>query len=58
MDLNTFVNQFIESLNDSNLYFLYFLEESPEQLDRDEIIEIFDQYKASGWYEALINVKS
>jgi hypothetical protein len=50
MDLNTFVQKFVESqrLNGLNRYLLYFFEESSKQLDQDEIIEILDQAKA--WY--------
>jgi hypothetical protein len=39
MGLNTSVQQFVERLNDLNRYLLYFPEESPKQLDQDEIIE-------------------
>jgi hypothetical protein len=35
--------QFVERLNDLNLYLLYLPEENPKQLDQDEIIEILDQ---------------
>jgi hypothetical protein len=45
MDLNTSVQQFVESLNDLNCYLLYFPGEKPKQLDQDEIIEILDQAK-------------
>jgi hypothetical protein len=36
---------------------LYFPEETPKQLDQDEIIEILDQSKARDleWYEAMVN---
>jgi hypothetical protein len=42
MDLNTSVQQFVESLwlNDLNCYLLHFPEGNPKQLDQDEIIEI------------------
>jgi hypothetical protein len=46
MGLITFVQQFVERLNDLNRYLLYFPEENPKQLDQDEIIEILDQVKA------------
>jgi hypothetical protein len=46
MGLNTSVQQFVERLNDLNLYLLYFPEENPKQLDQDEVIEILDQSKA------------
>jgi hypothetical protein len=57
MDLNTSVQKFIERLNDLNCYLLYFPEENPKQLDRDEIIEILDQAKARypEWHEAMMN---
>jgi hypothetical protein len=55
MGLNTFVQQFVERLNDLNCYLLYFPEENPKQLDQDEIIEILDQAKAPGWHEAMVN---
>jgi hypothetical protein len=29
-------------------------EESPEQLDQDEIIEILDQAKSPDWHEAMV----
>jgi hypothetical protein len=38
--LNTYVQQFVERLNDLNRYLLCFPEENPKQLDQDEIIEI------------------
>jgi hypothetical protein len=46
MGFNTFVQQFVETLNDLNRYLLYFPEENPKQLDQDEIIDILDQAKA------------
>jgi hypothetical protein len=57
MDLNTFVQQFVERLNDINRYLLYFPEENPKQLDQDEIIEILDQAKAKvpEWQEEIVN---
>jgi hypothetical protein len=55
MGLNTSVQQFTERLNDLNRYLLYFPEENPKQLDKDEIIEILDQAKAPEWHEAMIN---
>jgi hypothetical protein len=42
----TTVQQFMERLNDLNMYLLYFPEEHPSQLKPDEIIEILDQAKA------------
>jgi hypothetical protein len=54
MGLNTSVQQFVERLNDLNLYLLYF-PENPKQLDQDEIIEILDQAKAPEWHEAMVN---
>jgi hypothetical protein len=53
MDLNTSVKQFVERLHDLNRYLLYFPEETPKQLDQDEIIEILNQAKASNpeWNE-------
>jgi hypothetical protein len=55
MDLNTSVQQFIESLNDLNRYLLYFSEENTKHLDQDEIIEILDQVKDPEWHEAMVN---
>jgi hypothetical protein len=57
MGLNTSVQQFVERLNDLNRYLLYFPEENPKQLDKDEIIEILDQAKAvvPEWHEAMVN---
>jgi hypothetical protein len=48
MGVNTFVQQFVDRqrLNDHNRYLLCFLEENPNQLDQDEIIESLDQVKA------------
>jgi hypothetical protein len=48
MGLNTSVQQFVEKkrLNDLNRYLLYFPEENPKHLDKDEIIKILDQVKA------------
>jgi hypothetical protein len=46
MVLNTSVHQFVERLNDLNRYLMYLPEETPKQLDQDEIIEILDQAKA------------
>jgi hypothetical protein len=59
MDLNTSVQQFLETLNDRKRYLLYFPEEDPKQLDQDEIIEILDQAKAwdPEWHEAMVNAK-
>jgi hypothetical protein len=58
MGLNTSLQQFVERLNDLNLYRLHFLEENPKQLDQDKIIEILDQAKARDpeWHEAMVNV--
>jgi hypothetical protein len=60
MGLNTSVQQFVERLNDLNRYLLYFPEESPNQLDQDEIIEILDQDKARNpeWHEAMVNANT
>jgi hypothetical protein len=55
MGLNASVQQFVERLNDLNRYLLYFPEENPKQLDKDEIIEILDQAKALAWHEAMVN---
>jgi hypothetical protein len=55
MGLNTSVQQCVERLNDLSRYLLYFPEETPKQLDQDEIIEILDQFKAPEWYEAMVN---
>jgi hypothetical protein len=59
MGLNTFIQQFLERLNDLNRYLLYFPEENPKQLDQDEIIEILDQAKAMDpeWHEAMVTAK-
>jgi hypothetical protein len=46
MGFNTSAQQFVERLNDLSRYLLYFSEETPKQLDQDEIIEILDQAKA------------
>jgi protein associated with RNAse G/E len=54
MGPNTSVQQFVERLNDLNIYLLYFPEENPKQLDQDEIIEILDQAKAPEWYAAMV----
>jgi hypothetical protein len=37
---------------------LYFSEEKPKQLDKDEIIEILDQAKAPEWHESMVNASS
>jgi hypothetical protein len=55
MGLNTSVQQFVERMNDLNLYLLYFPEENPKQLDQDKIIGILDQAKAPEWHEAMVN---
>jgi hypothetical protein len=57
MELNTYVQQFVERLNDLNRYLLYFPEENPKQLDQNEIIEILDQIKAMDpeWHESMVN---
>jgi hypothetical protein len=39
MGLNTLVKQFVERLYELNRYLLYCLEETPKQLDQDEISE-------------------
>ena len=54
MGPSTSVQQFVERLNDLNRYLLYFPEETPKQLDQDEIIEILDQAKAPEWHEAMV----
>ena len=51
---STSVQQFVERLNDLNRYLLYFPEESPKQLDQDEIIEILDQATAPEWHAAMV----
>jgi hypothetical protein len=50
------VQQFVERLNDLNRYLLYFLEEKPNQLDHNEIIEILDQAILwdPDWHEAMV----
>jgi hypothetical protein len=57
MGLTKSVQQFVERLNDLNLYLLYFPEENAKQLDQDEIIEILDQAKSRHpeWHEAMVN---
>jgi hypothetical protein len=55
MGLNTSVQQFVERLNDINLYLFYFPEENPKQLDQDEIDEILDQAKDPEWHETMVN---
>jgi hypothetical protein len=55
MGLNTFIQQYVERLNDLNCYLLYFSEENSKQLDQDEIIEILDQAKTPEWHEAMVN---
>jgi hypothetical protein len=57
MDLISLAQQFLERLNDLNCYFLYFPEENPKKLDRDEIIEMWDQTKAVDLelHEAMVN---
>jgi hypothetical protein len=55
MGLNTYIQQFVDRLNDLNRYLLYFPEENPKQLDQDEIIENLDQAKAPEWHEAMVN---
>jgi hypothetical protein len=57
MGLNTFIQQFLERLNDVNRYLLYFPGENPKQLDQDEIIEILDQSKVRypEWHEVMVN---
>jgi hypothetical protein len=37
--LNMSVKQYVESLNNNNLYLLYFTKDNPRQLDQDEIIK-------------------
>ena len=54
MGHSTSVQQFVERLNDLNCYLLFSPEESPKQLDQDEIIEILDQAKAPEWHEAMV----
>jgi hypothetical protein len=54
MGPSTSIQHFVERLNDLNPYLLYFPEESPKQLDQDEIIEILDQDKASEWHETMV----
>jgi hypothetical protein len=51
------VHQFLKRLNDLNRYLLYFPEESPKQLNQDEIIDILDQAKARDpeFNEAMVN---
>jgi hypothetical protein len=46
--LNTSVQQFVERLNDLNIYMLNFSEESLKQLDQDEIIEILRSSQGLG----------
>jgi hypothetical protein len=57
MGLTKSVQQFVERLNDLNLYLLYFPEENAKQLDQDEIIEILAQAKSRHpeWHEAMVN---
>jgi hypothetical protein len=57
MGLTTFIQHFVERLNDLSCYLLYFPEENPKQLDQDEIIEILDQAKARDleWHKVLVN---
>jgi hypothetical protein len=57
MDLNTSIQKFVERLNDLKRYLLYFPEETPKQLDQDEIIEILDQDKIRypEWHEVMSN---
>jgi hypothetical protein len=43
MGLNTSVQQFVEGLNELSCYLFYIPEESPKQVDQDELIEILDQ---------------
>jgi hypothetical protein len=59
MGLNTYLQRFVERLNDLNRYLLYFPEENPKHLDQDESIEILDQAKAWNpeWHEVIINAK-
>jgi hypothetical protein len=47
MGLNMSIQHFVERLNELNCYLFYFPEETPKQLDQDEVIEILDQSKAS-----------
>ena len=54
MGPSTSVQQFVERLNDLNHYLLYFPEESPKQLDQDEIIEILHQAKAPEWHQVRV----
>jgi hypothetical protein len=48
------VQQFVESLNELNRNLLYFTEECPTPLVRDEIIQILDQAQSSEWHEAIL----
>jgi hypothetical protein len=57
MGLNTYVQQFVERLNNLNHYLMYFPEENPKQLDQDEIIESLDKAKAPEWHEAMVECK-
>jgi hypothetical protein len=49
------MKRFLESLYDLNRYLLYFPEENPKKLDKDEIIKILNQAKASEKYEAMVD---
>jgi hypothetical protein len=59
MGLNTSIQRFVErlQLNDLNRYLMYFPEENPKQLDKDEIIDILDQAKARNpeLHDAIVN---
>jgi hypothetical protein len=55
MGINTFVQRFVERLNDLNRYLLYFSERNPKQLDQYVIIEILGQAKGPEWHEAMVN---
>jgi hypothetical protein len=51
---NVSVQQFLESLNEINIYLLLFLEEFSMQLNKDEMIEIIYQAKSLEWHAAMI----
>jgi hypothetical protein len=59
MGFDTSIQQFVErqQLNGLNCNLLYFPEESPKQIDQDEIIEILDQAKTRDpeWHEPIVN---
>jgi hypothetical protein len=52
--LYLFFFQFVERLNDFNMYQLYFPEENPKHLAQDKFIEILDQRETPKGHAAIV----